>query len=183
MNAVSDLKIVISGTTGAGKTTAIHAVSEIVAVSADVRNTDPNLAKELTTAGLDYGEITLGQGEKLRLYGTPGQERFEFMWRILANGALGIILLIDSRRPDPLREMDTYLSALIQNGQRVPCVIAITHANKTQPCPQAEQLSLHLEARGVLYPVVIADVREADEVIGLMELLLLQIEAMEMEAK
>ena len=80
---MSELKILISGTTGAGKTTAIRAVSEIAPVSTDVRNTDAAVDKALTTAGMDYGELTLDNGEKLYLYGTPVQERFDFMWNIL----------------------------------------------------------------------------------------------------
>jgi len=183
MNLSPELKIVISGTTGSGKSTAIHAVSEILAVSADVRNTDPNLAKELTTAGLDYGELTLDNSEKLRLYGTPGQERFEFMWRILANGALGIILLIDNNCPDPLAEMEIYLKALIKDGQQIPCVVALTHTDEGEGNfnHNMERLSLYLESKGALYPVVAADVRQQEQVVGLMELLLLQIEAMEVK--
>jgi len=181
MNLSNELKIVISGTTGSGKSTAIHAVSEILAVSADVRNTDPNLAKELTTAGLDYGEITLDNSEKLRLYGTPGQERFEFMWRILANGALGIILLIDNNCTDPLAEMDIYLSALVKEGQRTPCVVALTHTDEGDYQHNMNKLAAYLESKGALYPVVAADVRQSEQVVGLMELLLLQIEAMEVK--
>ena len=65
-------KIIFTGTTGAGKTTAIAAVSEITPLNTDVRNTDPEVAKAMTTTGLDYGELTLGQNEKLRLYGMSG---------------------------------------------------------------------------------------------------------------
>src|SRR2546427_7577416 len=62
---MSELKILICGTAGAGKTTAIRAVSEIAPVSTDVRNTDAAVDKALTTAGMDYGELTLDNGEKL----------------------------------------------------------------------------------------------------------------------
>ena len=102
-------KILFSGTMGAGKTTAIAAVSEIGPLSTDVRNTDESVAKATTTVGLDYGELTLDNGERLRLYGTPGQPRFAFMWDILARGALGLVILIDNSRPDPLADLDVYL--------------------------------------------------------------------------
>nr|WP_272918457.1 ATP/GTP-binding protein [Delftia sp. CH05] len=60
---MSELKILICGTAGAGKTTAIRAISEIAPVSTDVRNTDAAVDKALTTAGMDYGELTLDNGE------------------------------------------------------------------------------------------------------------------------
>lgn len=171
-------KILITGTTGAGKTTAIRAVSEIVPVSTDVRNTDPLVAKALTTAGMDYGELTLDNGEKLRLYGTPGQERFDFMWRILARGALGVIVLVDNSRPAPLADLDVYLRAFASTIREAACVVAVGRMD-THGEPDLDQYALHLQAQGVLCPVVAVDVRDAAQVAGLMELLLLQIEARE----
>ena len=69
---MTEHKILFTGTMGAGKTTAIAAVSEIPPMRTDVRNTDDSVSKATTTVGLDYGELTLDNGEKLRLYGTPG---------------------------------------------------------------------------------------------------------------
>lgn len=171
------LKILISGTTGAGKSTAIRAVSEIKPVDTDVRNTDPGLAKALTTAGLDYGELTLDNGSRLCLYGTPGQGRFNFMWRILSRGALGVILLVDNRRPDPLADLDVYLNAFLLPLEHMPCVVAVGHMDtQTQTHPDLEIYIQHLQERDVLCPVVAADVRDAAQVAGLIELLLLQVE-------
>jgi len=169
------LKILISGPPGAGKSTAIRAISEVAPVNTDVANTDPDLAKELTTAGLDYGELTLDCGQRLLLYGTPGQERFDFMWRILARGALGIIILLDSRRSDLPADLDMYLGALRQPGARTACVVALTHSE--QAAPDLERLSLHLQTRDLLCPVVTSDVRQREAVIALMDLLLLQLES------
>lgn len=172
---MTEHKILFSGTTGAGKTTAIGMVSEIAPLTTDVRNTDTGLAKSMTTVGLDYGEVTLEGGEKLRLYGTPGQKRFDFMWKILSRGALGLIILIDNRQADPIADLDMYLdgfSALIKD---TACVIAVgrteTHAN-----PDMEQFAAHIESRGLLCPVLPADVRDPAQVLQLLELLLLQLE-------
>ena len=169
-------KIIFTGTTGAGKTTAIRAVSEIEPINTDVRNTDAEFAKAMTTAGLDYGELTLENGEKLRLYGTPGQKRFNFMWQIIGRGALGVVILVDNSRPQPLADLDVYLSgfrALIDEGA---CVIGVGRM-ETHPRPGLEQYSSHLESRSILCPVVQVDVRGADDVVGVLELLLLQLES------
>ena len=80
------LKIVFSGPMGAGKTQAIATLSDISVVSTEVKNTDLHInAKALTTVGMDYGEMTLEDGVSIGLYGTPGQERFNFIWPICFN--------------------------------------------------------------------------------------------------
>ena len=89
---MSEYKIVFTGTVGAGKTTAIAAISESRPVVTDVPNTDGSVAKQLTTVGLDFGMVTLEGGQRLRLFGTPGQARFDFLWAILARNALGLVV-------------------------------------------------------------------------------------------
>lgn len=172
---MSEHKILFSGTTGAGKTTAISVVSEIPPLSTDVRNTDSGLAKHMTTVGLDYGEVTLDGGDKLRLYGTPGQKRFDFMWKILSRGALGLIILIDNRQPDPLADLDMYLDGFSQLIEKTACVVAVGRL-ETHPQPDMDQFSVHLALRGVLCPVLPTDVRDSAQVLQLLELLLLQLE-------
>ncbi|MBX3655094.1 MAG: ATP/GTP-binding protein [Ramlibacter sp.] len=169
-------KIIFTGTTGAGKTTAIAAVSEITPLNTDVRNTDPEVLKAMTTTGLDYGELTLGQNEKLRLYGTPGQQRFDFMWKVLGRGALGLVILIDNSQPRPLEDLDAYLDGFANLISEGACVIAVGRLD-THPNPGLDVYSLHLEKRNVLCPVIGADVRDATQVIQLLELLLLQLES------
>lgn len=172
---MSEHKILFSGTTGAGKTTAIGVVSEIPPLSTDVRNTDSGLAKHMTTVGLDYGEVTLDGGDKLRLYGTPGQKRFDFMWKILSRGALGLIILIDNRQPDPLADLDMYLDGFAELIKDTACVVAVGRL-ETHAQPDMEQFSAHLASRGVLCPVLATDVRDSAQVLQLLELLLLQLE-------
>ena len=82
-----EYKLVFAGSMGAGKTTAIGAISEIPPVRTDVANSDlATFAKATTTAAMDYGEVTLDGGDKLRLYGTPGQARFDFSGGSSATG-------------------------------------------------------------------------------------------------
>jgi signal recognition particle receptor subunit beta len=174
-------KIVFTGVAGAGKTTAIAAVSEIPPMNTDVVNTDDNLGKATTTVGLDYGELTLEGGDKLRLYGTPGQSRFDFMWQILAQGALGLIILIDNRRADPMADLDTYLTGFANLIETTACVVSVGRL-ETNPKPDLEDFARHLESRGVLCPVIPTDVRDGTQVVQLLELLMLQLETKQEES-
>jgi len=90
-------KVVITGPVGAGKTSFIKNLSEIPAVNTDVKSSI-NIGKDMTTVALDYGLIHLGDDE-IHLFGTPGQDRFSFMWDILSEGAIGFIMLVDSTNP------------------------------------------------------------------------------------
>jgi len=175
-----EYKILIAGPCGAGKTTAVHAVSDIAAISSEVRNTDSRIAKPFTTAGLDYGQITLDNGEQLAVYGTPGQERFDFMWSILSQGALGIILLMDNSQANPLAVLDVYLRALAptigQGIHKAACVVGVGRMEQ-HPAPGIDDFAAQLQVHGIMCPVVPVDVREKSQVLDLIELLLLQIEA------
>ena len=177
---MTEHKILFTGVTGAGKTTAIGTVSDIPPITTEVRNTDSGLSKSMTTVGLDYGEVTLGSGDKLRLYGTPGQERFEFMWKILSKNALGLIILIDNQQPDPLSDLDTYLAGFSELIAQTACVVAVGRMH-THPQPSLEQFAERLEARRVSCPVLATDVREQDQVLQLLDLLLLQLETKSMD--
>ncbi len=175
MSNAGELKILITGTVGAGKTTAIAAVSDTKPLSTEVRNNDASVSKALTTVGMDYGELALGGGEVLRLYGTPGQERYDFMWKILVKGALGLMILIDNSRPDPLGDLQTYLDGFSDFLANSPCVVGVGRM-ENYPNPGLDMFAELMERAGVRCPVVSLDVRIREQVVGLLDLLLVQME-------
>jgi signal recognition particle receptor subunit beta len=173
---MNEFKLLFTGTMGAGKTTAIAAVSEITPITTDVHNNDASVAKERTTVGMDYGEITLENGDKLRLYGTPGQQRFAFMWGILAKGALGIVILIDNARSDPIADLSIYLANFSELIATAACVVGVGRTEH-HPEPSLDTFAAHLESAGVLCPLVPVDVRDSAQVLMLIDLLLTQLES------
>jgi uncharacterized protein len=172
---MKDIKIVFTGPPGAGKTTAITSLSDAPPVATDVRNTDASLSKINTTVGLDFGLIDLGNGQSVRLFGTPGQPRFKFMWRVIATDALGLVILIDNSLPDPLAELAIYLDAYKDLLPVTNCVIGVGRLPQC-PSPSIEEYCDLLAARGMVVPVLAVDVRNRDDVLMLVEIVLAQAE-------
>jgi uncharacterized protein len=104
MRQIKKIKVVIAGPFAAGKTQFINTVSEIKTVKTERRTQHLNekSVKDYTTVAMDFGKIRIDDEHELYLFGTPGQFRFDFMWEILGEGALGIIILVDSTRPNNL---------------------------------------------------------------------------------
>lgn len=171
-----EYKILFTGTVGAGKTTAIGRVSETSPVMTDVPNTDASIDKARTTVGLDFGQLTLDNGDRVRLFGTPGQARFDFLWKILVRNALGVIVLMDNSRPDPLADLAIYMDGFSEALRTMPCVVGVGRL-ETHPVPSLDDYAERLAATGRVFPILGVDVRSRNEVILLIDTLLVQIEA------
>jgi uncharacterized protein len=127
------VKIVIAGGFGVGKTTAVSVISEIplltteaamTEVAAEIDRTGHVPEKTTTTVALDFGCITVDAEIKLYLFGTPGQDRFGFMWRDLTKGALGALVIVDTRRLD-----DCYAAVDYFEHHDIPFVVAANRFN------------------------------------------------------
>lgn len=173
---MKEYKLLITGTMGAGKTTAIRAISDIEPIVTDVVNHDTSVNKARTTVGLDYGMLSLDNGDRIRLFGTPGQARFDFLWKILARRALGLVILVDNSRPDPLADLTMFLEGFASSLETLPCVIGVGRL-ATHPATTIDDYADLLERRGVVYPILSVDVRERADVVSLIDTLLGQIEA------
>jgi signal recognition particle receptor subunit beta len=171
------IKFVFTGCVGAGKTTAIAAISDVAPITTEAKPTEESVVrrKSTTTVAMDYGELTLDDGEKVYLYGTPGQRRFDFMCHILTKGALGLIVLVDNTRPDPMGELDYFLNLNAPFLNQGAVVIGGTHYDvSTQP--SVDDYYQCLSERGDLWPVLHVDVRKSGDVSMLLNTLLATLE-------
>jgi signal recognition particle receptor subunit beta len=177
-----EYKVLFVGSMGAGKTTAIASISDVPPVSTDVENSArAEFDKATTTVAMDYGEVSLPEGDKLRLYGAPGQARFEFMWHILSRGALGIVFLVDNSRPDPCADLRDYLRAFAGSLGDAAAVVGIGRT-ESHPSPSLDDHLGVLEELSLSLPVFAVDVRQRDDVLLMLDVLFHQIEATFVEA-
>jgi uncharacterized protein len=130
------VKIVVTGPFAAGKTTLIRTISEITVLSTEKGITDETRSRKTdTTVAMDFGRITIDRDLVLYLFGTPGQDRFDFMWEILGEGMLGYVLLVDATRSDSIDEAIAILQAF-RRMARVPFVVAL---NRAEGMDEAEE--------------------------------------------
>jgi len=123
------MRVVVTGSVGAGKSTLIRTISEIEVVDTDRDATDETgLMKQKTTVAFDFGKVQFGSEMALHLYGTPGQERFDFIWDMLIRKAHAYILLVSAHRPSEFHYARQVMSYMNQRAQ-IPMIIALTHTD------------------------------------------------------
>jgi len=121
---MQSVKVVVTGPFNAGKTTFIKSVSEITVLSTERQVSDVSgEGGGETTVAMDFGRITVSDDVVLYLFGTPGQERFSFMWETLSEGMLGFVLLVDAQAPDTIEDARSMISFFTEMSD-VPFVVA-----------------------------------------------------------
>ncbi|MGV9265962.1 GTP-binding protein [Kitasatospora sp. NPDC003701] len=160
--APSAVKILIAGGFGVGKTTLVGSVSEVPPLRTEEYLTRASVgvddlsgvdSKDTTTVALDFGRITVSPDLVVYLFGTPGQERFWFMWNDLVNGALGGVVIADTRRLDT-----SFASIDFFESRGIPFVVAINcfHGHNTRT-PDEIRAALDLDPQ---VPMLLGDVRD-----------------------
>jgi signal recognition particle receptor subunit beta len=130
-------KIIIAGPVGAGKTTAINALTSENTFMTDVAVSDDvtSQRKANTTVAMDFGVVPINDDDVAHVYGTPGQQRFNFMWEILSEGADGLILLLDNSRNYPFRDLKYFADSFSDLIASKTLTIAVTRSDVSDETP------------------------------------------------
>lgn len=163
-------RVALLGPMGIGKTTAIRAVCGNLAVDCDVPNLDiTRHSKATTTVGADFGEVDLGDGDKMQLYGCPGQDRFDFVRQWVLSSAVGAFVLADLNESEAADEMALLLDEIaISPCSPLPVVLIARPAAGEQ----INRFTRALEQRGKgLVPVLQADVRDRQQMLDMLQVL------------
>lgn len=165
------IKLVFTGPVGSGKTTALYQLSEIPPVVTEQAMTvGATIHKNTTTVALDYGELTLDSGEKVLLFGTPGQRYYDYMCKIVAQGATGIMLLLNHENSNPQNDLAYFTDLFAEHAKNGSMVLGITHTEDASGNP-LQRYHTWLCERGYMLPVFAVDARDRDDVILMVEAL------------
>ncbi|TDB38928.1 MAG: GTP-binding protein [Actinobacteria bacterium] len=159
---MQSVKVVVTGPFNAGKTTFIKSVSEITVLSTERQVSDVSgEGGGETTVAMDFGRITISDDVVLYLFGTPGQERFSFMWETLSEGMLGFVLLVDAKSQDSIRDAASMIEFFTDMSD-VPFVVA---ANKVD-ANDSQTLSAVRASLGLAddVPLLACNAKEKDSV-------------------
>lgn len=169
-------KLVFVGDMGAGKTTAIAAISDHPPVSTDMPITDaqaldPLTGKTHTTVALDYSSIDLGGDSLLHVYGVPGQASLDFMWPIVATGAVGVVVLVNALNPRALDSTVHLLGRFSELAPQASFAVGLT-CHDRNPDFSLAGLRDGLVAAGWRLPLLRLDARQPAQVELLLRTLL-----------
>ncbi|GLS05758.1 GTP-binding protein [Chitiniphilus shinanonensis] len=169
-------KLIFAGPVGVGKTTAVAALCHGRLLTTEEDASDvTRLHKDTTTVAFDYGVIDLDGGDRLHVYGLPGQKRFDFMWEILAKDSLGLILLLDNSRSSPCADLKFYVDAFRGFIEQTGLVVGVTRTD-SHPLPVLDTYRASLAALGFKScPVFEVDPRMRENVVMMVQALLYQL--------
>lgn len=176
MNMNSNYKIIFTGPVGAGKTTAISSISDVPTIQTEEAASDEiKQIKDSTTVALDYGAIILKDQTRIHLYGTPGQKRFDFMWDILTNGGIGLLLLIDGSDKEALDNLKFFLKSFQKFIDETSVVVGITKQDDGK-CYDIESYTQIINQGQPVIPIFEIDARNKNDIALMVETLLYTID-------
>jgi len=162
---VINRKIAIIGSVGSGKTTLIQNLSDTETINTDVKSSI-DIGKEMTTVGMDYGEMFVDDELKIGLYGMPGQRKFSFMWDFVKNGLWAVVILVKNNSKESINELE-YLLDYFEIDVQTPCLIGITHSDVVKGDSSKSRIKIILEKRQLILPIysINANLQENAELI------------------
>lgn len=156
-------KLVFVGHVGAGKTTAIAAICDGAPVSTEMPMEQVQGDKHTSTMALDYASVELADGELLHVYGVPGQRYLDFMWPIVCEGAIGIVILANAAEPEAGVDLADMLEEFSRLAPQASFVVGVTHADQV-PGFALAGFRARLQERGYSPPVLQVDARDPAQV-------------------
>ncbi len=159
-------KLVVTGMFNAGKTTFVNTLSNIDPVNTDrvTRNKNEAKVKAITTIAMDYGKVSVNGDVDIHLFGTPGQDRFDFMRDLLADGMHGFIFMVDSTDRHSLKQATEQLTVFRKRG-KVPYLLAANKADRKGLSSAEIRKQLNLSQRQPVVPCIATDKASARAVV------------------
>lgn len=170
---MTEHKLIFVGPVGSGKTTAISTLSDIETLSTDAPASDiTGLRKPTTTVAFDYGHMQLSQAHKVKLYGTPGQMRFSFMWDMMINDLAAdsdsVILLLDNTRSQPQRDLKFYSQEFSRLIDTSKLIIGVTRSDLREE-PNEAHYREWIDELGLTAELFFIDARRRESLIPMLQ--------------
>lgn len=166
-------KLLIVGSVGSGKTQIVETLSEIGTLNTDVESS-VDIGKNTTTVGIDYGRINFGENHSLGLYGTPGQDRYSFIWESLKESLWGILILVKTEEKIDVENFTKWINFFEIKEKCIPLIVATTHGDQSSATINSNTIATLnnvLLEHEILAPVIPVDARDRSQAITLLNTL------------
>ncbi|MGM0564726.1 MAG: GTP-binding protein [Pseudomonadota bacterium] len=166
-------KLAVIGQLGCGKTELVNTLSEISPFNTDVESS-VNIGKEMTTVGIDYGRVAVGEKVALGVYGVPGQKRYSFIWEMVKEGLWAVVVLVRYQDDPDYQNFNEWLDFFQVRERETPCIVGISHSEGVEQeglVEMMETLQTKLAEQGIMAPVLPVDNRDREQALTLLNTL------------